>query len=119
PVFSRVHIRYWVALYLHVRDLQGWTDLVGLHLEDGALLTLAGLEAPLAKPTSDDHAVALVQRVGHVLRSLAPDVAGEEQCLAVDPLTCLRVVAPRGGCDSEAGDCGTRLGVAQLRISNN
>src|SRR5699024_8374354 len=108
-----------VALYLRGRVLQGWTDLVGLPLEDGALLTLAGLEAQLAKPTSDDYAVALVRCVGHGLRSLAPDVAGEEKCLAVDALTCLRGVARRAGFGSVYSYCGTRLGVAQLPISNN
>src|SRR3954464_12156867 len=61
-------------------------DLVDLYFEDGALLAFLGLIAALLEPALDDDPHAALQRLGDVLRCLPPDVAREEEALAVLPL---------------------------------
>ena len=95
---------------------QRGTDLVDLHLDDGALLALAGgvralLEAPLR---NDAH--ALGEGLGHVLGRLAPDRAAHEERLGVLPLIGLAVEdAGRRG-DREGRDRRTRGGEAHLGV---
>src|SRR6266508_1490352 len=91
-------------------------DLVDLELVHGPLLALAGLVRPLLQPTLDNHPGAPRERLGDVLRRLAPHVAGQEQRVAVLPLTGLLVQEPRRGRDAELRDRGARRGEAQLRI---
>src|SRR6266699_3879971 len=61
---------------LHLRRgiAQRRADLVDFQLDDRALLALAGLIRPLAQPAADDHPGATLQRLGDVLRRLAPHV---------------------------------------------
>ena len=77
---------------------------VDLQLHDGALLPLAGLVRALSQTALHDDAHALRQRLGHVLRGLAPDRAGEDQRLAVLPLVGLAVERARRGREAEVGD---------------
>src|SRR5690606_1099404 len=69
------------------------------------------LEAPLC-----DHAGTLLERLGQVLRGVAPDGAAQEQRLAVDPLVPLLVERARRRRDREARDRDAGLGEAQLRV---
>src|SRR5690606_7941986 len=91
-------------------------DLVDLDLEDGTLLTLAGLVRPLLETSLHDHPHAALQRLGHVLGRLPPDVAGEEQRLAVLPLARLAVEVPRGRGEAERRDRLPAGGEAQVRV---
>src|SRR5262249_34456678 len=94
----------------------GRADVVHLDLVDGPLLAFPGLVRPLAQPAVDDHAHAALQALGHVLGRLAPDVAGEEEAVAVLPLTAGVVTEPGGGGNAELGDRLAGGGVAQLRV---
>src|SRR5262249_42771690 len=94
----------------------GRADIVHLDLVDGPLLAFPGLVRPLAQPAVDDHAHAALQALGHVLGRLAPDVAGEEQAVAVLPFTAGVVTVPGGRGDAELGDRLAGGGVAQLRV---
>src|SRR5690242_8537217 len=76
-------------------------DLVDLELDDGALLAFLRLERPLLEAALHDDAGAAGQGLGDVLRRLAPDVAAQEQRLAVLPLAGLPVERARGGRDGE------------------
>src|SRR5690606_14395629 len=91
-------------------------DLVDLELDDGALLALARLERPLPQAALHHHAHATGERLGDVLRCLAPDVAAQEQGVAVLPLAGLAVEGARGGRHREVGDGGPGRGEAKLRI---
>src|SRR5271156_3799668 len=71
--------------------LQARADLVDLELDHSALLALTGLERTLLEPSAHDHARAAGQALGHVLGSLPPDAAAEEQRFAVLPLVGLTV----------------------------
>src|SRR5882672_2258310 len=84
-----VHLRRGVA--------QRGADFLDLQLHHGALLALAGLVRTLLEPPGHDHPGTPGERLGHVLRRLAPDVAAHEQRLAVLPLTALPVELARGG----------------------
>src|SRR5262249_3299845 len=94
----------------------GRADIVDLDLVDGPLLAFPGLVRPLAQPTVDDHPHAPLQALGHVFGRLAPDVAGEEEAVAVLPLTAGVVTEPGGGGDAELGDRLAGRGVAQFRV---
>src|SRR5262245_60167370 len=94
----------------------GRADIVNLDLVDGPLLAFPGLVGPLAEPAVDDHPHAPLQALGHVLGRLAPDVAGEEQAVAVLPLTAGAVPEPGGRGDAELGDRLAGGGVSQFRI---
>ncbi len=91
-------------------------DLVDLHLDDGPLLALTGLERPLLQATLGDHGRALGERLGHVLGGLAPRGAPHEQGLAVLPLVRLAIERARGRRDGEARHGSTRRGEAQLGV---
>ena len=95
---------------------QGGADLVDLDLVDGALLAFLGLVRPLPEPALDDDPHATLEALGDVLRRLPPDVAGQEQRLAVLPLVGLLVHEPRSGRDAEPGHRLPRGGEAQLRV---
>src|SRR6266496_2978605 len=94
----------------------GRAYVIDLDLVDGPLLAFPGLIGPLAQPAVDDHPHAPLQALGHVLGRLAPDVAGEEQAVAVLPLTAGAVPVPGGGGDAELGDRLAGRGVAQFRV---
>src|SRR5699024_661871 len=79
-------------------ELEGRADLVDLDLVHGATLTITVLVAPLAQPALHDDAHALAEGLHHVLRRFAPDVAGEEQALAVGPLARVLVEIGRASC---------------------
>src|SRR5699024_8578993 len=70
-------------VHLGRREAQGRADLVDLQLHHGALLAFLRLEGALPQPAlrHDPHAAG--ERLGHVLRGLPPDVAAQEQRLAV------------------------------------
>src|SRR6185503_6495857 len=80
---------------------QGRADLVDLDLEDGALLAFLGLVGALLEPPRDDDAHPALERLGDVLGRLPPDVAREEEALAVLPLVGLLVEEARSGRDAE------------------
>src|SRR4029079_11354771 len=101
---------------LRGRVAQRRPDLVDLDLDHGALLTLAGFEGALLEPPRDDHAGPAGQALGHVLGGLTPDVAPQEQRLAVLPLPALPVVDARGGRNGEVGHRGTGRRETQFRI---
>src|SRR3954468_2995793 len=65
------------------RVAQRRADLVDLDFEDGALLAFLRLVAALLEPALDDDPHAALQRLGDVLGRLPPDVAAEEEALAV------------------------------------
>src|SRR5689334_17645020 len=91
-------------------------DLVDLELDDGALLAFLRLERPLLEAALHDDAGAAGQGLGDVLRRLPPDVAAQEQRLAVLPLARLLVERARGGRDGEVRDRRTGRGEAQFRV---
>src|SRR3954466_637986 len=95
---------------------EGRADLVDLELDDGALLAFLRVEGALLEPAADDDARTAGQRLGDVLGRLAPDVAAEEQRLAVLPLLRLTVEGPRCRCHGEVGDGSARRREAQFRI---
>ena len=97
---------------------QGRADLVDLELDDGALLALTGLEGPLLEPPLHDDAGPAGERLGDVLRGLTPDVAAQEEGLAVLPLAALAVEGARRRRHGEVGDGGTRRREPQLRVSS-
>src|SRR4051794_41079540 len=70
---------------------QGRADLVDLDLVDGALLAFLGLVRPLLEPALHDDPHPALERFGDVLGCLPPDVAGQEQRLAVLPFVRLPV----------------------------
>ena len=96
--------------------LQRGTDFFDLDLEDGALLTLAGLVLTRLESALHDDAHAALQRLGDVLRRLAPHRAGEEQRIAVLPLVALLVERAGRRRDPEVRHRGTRGGEAELRV---
>ena len=84
----------------HLVDLgrgvaQARTDLVDVDLEHRAPLALAGLERARLQPAGHDDPRAALERLGDVLSSLPPDVAGEEQRVAVLPLVGLTIEGAR------------------------
>src|SRR5919106_762605 len=79
---------------LRLGELEAEADLVGLDLGDRALVALGGLPAPLTKPADHDHAGALADALGQVIREAPPGGAPEERRLAVAPLVAL--AHPRG-----------------------
>src|SRR3954447_7013805 len=70
---------------------QRGADFVDLELDDGALLAFLRLERPLLQAALHDDSGAAGQGLGDVLRRLPPDVAAQEQRLAVLPLARLLV----------------------------
>ena len=99
-------------------ERQRGADLVDLELHDRALLALAGLVGALLQTALHDDAHAALQRLGDVLRRLAPHRAGEEQRIAVLPLVGLLVERARRRRDPEVRHGRTRGGEAQLRVVN-
>src|SRR5689334_5024786 len=73
------------------RVAQGRADLVDLDLVDGALLAFLGLVRPLLEPALHDDPHPALERFCDVLSGLPPDVAGQEQRLAVLPFIRLPV----------------------------
>src|SRR5215216_165796 len=71
---------------LRLGELEAEADLIGLDLGDRALLALGGLPAPLTKPADHDHAGALADALGQVVREAPPSGAPEERRLPVAPL---------------------------------
>ncbi|CCH80415.1 membrane hypothetical protein [Nostocoides japonicum T1-X7] len=96
---------------------EGRSDLVDLHLDDGALLALLGVEGPGDEPAGHDDAGAAPEGLGNVLGRLAPDRAAHEQRLAVLPLVALAVERPRRRGHGEVRDGCARGGEAQLRVA--
>src|SRR6516165_3095123 len=94
----------------------GRADIVDLDLVDGPLLAFPGLVGPLPQPPGDDHPHAPLQALGHVLGCLAPDVAGEEEAVAVLPFTAGVVPVPGRRGHAELGDRLAGGGVAQFRV---
>src|SRR5215469_4964709 len=68
------------------REAQRGANFVGFDLIDHALLAFPGLIGTLAQPPADDDAHAPLQALRDVLRRLPPDVAGQEEAVAVLPL---------------------------------
>src|SRR5215468_5813337 len=65
---------------------QRGADLVDLDLVNGALLAFPGFIGTLAQPPADNDAHAPLQALRDVLRRLPPDVAAQEEAVAVLPL---------------------------------
>ena len=97
--------------------LQARPDLLDVDLEDGALLTLAGLVGARLQSTRDDHPHAAGQRLGRVLGRLPPDRTVQEQGLLVLPVVGLPVEGARRRGDGEVRHGRTRGGEAQLGVS--
>src|SRR4051812_6510377 len=95
---------------------QRGADFVDLELDDGALLAFLRLERPLLQAALHDDAGAAGQGLGDVLRRLPPDVAAQEQRLAVLPLARLLVERAGRGRDGEVRDRRTGRGEAQFRV---
>src|ERR1700741_3566181 len=91
-------------------------DLVDLDLDDGALLAFAGLEGSLLEPPGDDHPGATREAFRDVLGGLAPDIAAQEQRLAVFPFTALPVIDPGRRCHREVGHGSTRWSEPQFGV---
>src|SRR5699024_1927654 len=102
---------------LRGRVAQRGTDLVDIELDGGAVVALTVGEGALLQAALCDDAGALLQRLGHVLRGVAPDGAAQEQSLAVLPLVRLTVEHARGGRDGERRDRDAGLRETQLGIS--
>src|SRR5919197_3168802 len=90
-------------------------DLVGLHLDNRALLALRGLPGAGTQPTDHDRAGALDQRLGDVLGLLAPHVDPEERGVAVLP--ALTVAHP--GRDGEGWKLATAAPLGVNRSSGS
>src|SRR5215217_9678882 len=86
---------------LRLGELEAEADLIGLDLGDRALLALGGLPAPLTEPADHDHAGALADALGQVVREAPPGGAPEERRLNVQPLVAL--AHSRGHGHPEAG----------------
>src|ERR1700761_7101849 len=97
---------------------QGRADVVDLDLVHGALLAFLGLVVPLLQPTGHDDPHAALQRLGDVLGRLPPDVAREEEAVAVLPLVGLPVHDPRRGSDPEGRDRLAGRGKAEFRVGD-
>src|SRR4051794_27700753 len=91
-------------------------DLVDLQLDDGALLAFLRVEGTLLEATGDDDPRPAGERLSDVLRRLPPDVAPEEQGLAVLPLLRLTVEGAGRRGDGEVGDGGAGRREPQLRV---
>src|SRR5437764_44406 len=91
---------------LRGRVAQRGADLVDFELDDRALLAFLGLVGPLAQPALHDDPGAALERLGDVLRGLAPDAAAQEQRVAVLPLVRVLVQETRRRRDGEVGDRG-------------
>src|SRR5215472_8620957 len=91
---------------------QRGADLVDLDLVNGALLAFPGFIGTLAQPPADNDAHAPLQALRDVLRRLPPDVAAQEEAVAVLPFA--------GGVVAEARRGGrlARGGVAQFWVGN-
>ena len=98
------------------RVAQGRADLVDLELHDGALLALAGLVRAALESALHDHPHALGERLGHVLRGLAPHGTVEEHGIAVLPFAGVPVERAGGGRHREVGDRCPGRREAQLGI---
>src|SRR5260370_937616 len=85
-------------------DAAGCAAVVGLDLEDGALLAFLCLVVPLLQPAGHDDPHAALQRLGDVLRRLPPYVAGQEEAVAVLPLVGRLVHEPGRRGDAEGRD---------------
>src|SRR4029077_3930628 len=79
-------------------------DIVDLNLVDGPLFAFVGLIVPLPQPTGHDDPHPTLKRLCDVLGHLPPDVAGEEEAVAVLPLTARGVAHPRRRGDPEGRD---------------
>src|SRR5690606_166461 len=95
---------------------QGGADLVHGHLDDGAVVAVAGLVGAHAQPARGDDAGAAGQGLGDVLAEVAPRAAAHEEALAVLPLLDLLVVDAGTGGDREARHGGAGLGEVELGV---
>src|SRR5512132_4574712 len=73
------------ALGLGDGPAQGGGDLVGLDLDQRALVALGGLPVAGLEPADDHRPVAFGEGLGDVLGQLPPDVDAEERGVAVAP----------------------------------
>src|SRR5699024_3858224 len=101
---------------LRGRVAEGGAELVDVQLDAGAVVALAVGEGALLEAALCDHAGALLERRGHVLRGVAPDGAAEEQRLDVLPLVRLAVEGAGGGRDGERRDRDAGLRESQLGV---
>src|SRR5215475_4247647 len=97
---------------------QRGADLVDLDLVNGALLAFPGLIGTLAQPPADNDAHAPLQALRDVLRRLPPDIAAQEEAVAVLPLAGGVVAEARRGGHPEGGDRLARGGVAQFGVAD-
>src|SRR5579859_810873 len=93
-------------------------DIFDLDLVHGALLAFPGLVGPLAQPPTDDDAHSPLQALGDVLRCLPPDVAAQEEAVAVLPFAGGVVAEARRGGHPEGGDRLAGGGVAQFGVAD-
>ena len=91
-------------------------DLVDIQFDRDAVVAIPILERALLELALGDHAGALSQRAGDVLRELRPARRAEEQRVAVLPLVRGPVEDARRRRDREVGDRAPGLRVAQLRV---
>src|SRR5699024_2235324 len=117
PPTSALHAAVALDLVrLRHRVLRRRPDRVHVQLDRRALVALTVRERPLLETALGDDPRPLLERLGHVLRRVAPDRAAQEQRLLVLPLPGLPVELPRRRSDRERCDRDTRLGEAQFRV---
>ena len=97
---------------------EGIYAIVDLNLVHGALLALFGLVAALPQPPADDDPHAALQALGDVLGHLPPDVAGEEEAVAVLPIAGRGVAQPRRRGDPEGRNRLTGWGESEFRVGD-
>src|SRR5215468_10781371 len=97
---------------------QRGADLVDLDLVNGALLAFPGFIGTLAQPPADNDAHAPLQALRDVLRRLPPDVAAQEEAVAVLPLAGGVVAEAWRRGHPEGGDRLARGGVAQFGVAD-
>src|SRR4051794_1002592 len=95
--------------------LQAGTEVVGLDLDDGALLALLVLPGALLEAPGDHHARPPRERLGRVLGQGTPAVDREERRFAVGPVA-RGVADPRRVRDAEVRDRRPVGRVPQLRV---
>src|SRR5439155_22062081 len=94
---------------------QARAHLVDLDLDDRALVAVGCLPVALLEPPGDDHPGALFQRLGGVLRLLAPARAAEEGRLLM-PLVRRAVLPAAAHGDAELRHRLTASGEPQLGV---
>src|SRR5262249_50864122 len=95
---------------------QGGGGPVRPALRNGALLAFPGFIGTLAQPPADNDAHAPLQALRDVLRRLPPDVAAQEEAVAVLPLAGGVVAEAWRRGHPEGGDRLARGGVTQFGV---